>query len=136
MDLKDVGRQLKLLRQAKGLTVREAAPLAGKNPETGRDEISRSMLNLIENGQNTTLATLDKIVVGLGGTLDIRIRPPRQADAPPAIPPADRLGIVKRVIDLMPRLTEQEADVLLGELRYLEREADAREGKPVPDDED
>jgi transcriptional regulator with XRE-family HTH domain len=134
MDLKDVGRQLQLLRQAAGLTLREAAPRAGTNKKTGKDELSFQMLNVIEGGGNTTLETLDKIVTGLGGSLEVRIRLPRQAaDQPTSAPPVDRFGVVKRVTDLLPRLTDADGDVL-GELRYLEEQADEREGRGRDDD--
>ncbi|MCA0428807.1 MAG: helix-turn-helix domain-containing protein [Bacteroidetes bacterium] len=58
-----LGKQIKRARQAQDMTQDQLAEKAG---------ISRSMLNLIENGSNPTVATIYKIAMALKMGLDVQ----------------------------------------------------------------
>lgn len=106
MDKAAIGERIRGLRLARGLTLREAAPLCG---------VKFSTLGQIENGTiNTTLDTLEAIVTGLGANVSVELTPG------PAIP-AERRAVLNRFATVLPYVPDDHLDVFLAELALWER---------------
>lgn len=112
----DIGRQVRAARLARGMTLREAAPLCG---------VSYQMLGQIENGQNTTVDTLEKIVRGLGASVTVALAEAETMQTPRPIP-ADRRAVVERFLSVLPGIPQEEIDVFLHQVAVWER----RHGRP------
>jgi transcriptional regulator with XRE-family HTH domain len=111
MRLVDVGAQLRRARLAAGMTMRELAT---------RAELSHQLVEKVESGQNTTLATLERLAVAAEATLTVKIeRPP---SGPRALPPVDRLAVASRFLAILPKLSDESVDVLLAEIALWETE--------------
>ena len=106
MDKSTVGDQIRQLRLAQGLTLREAAPKCGVSFTT-LDQLERGVLN-------TTLDTLAKVGRGLGAEarFDMTIAA--------ALPP-ERRAIANRFLSVLPHVPQEEIDVFLHELALWER---------------
>ncbi len=113
MDRSAIGEQIRALRLARGYTLREAEPHVG---------VKFSTLQQLEAGANTTLETLDKVVSGLGGRVDVDICDLRDAvlPPPPKVPP-HRQGIAHRMLAILPHIPDDEMDVLLAQVALWER---------------
>lgn len=113
MDRNAIGENIRALRLARGYTLREAAPRCG---------VQFTTLNQIEGGSNTTLETLEKVVTGLGGVVEVEIRDLRDAVLP-ATPkvPLHRQGIAHRLLSILPHIPDDEMDVLLAQVALWER---------------
>lgn len=113
MDRTAIGESIRALRLARGYTLREAAPRCG---------VQFTTLGQIEAGANTTLETLEKVVTGLGGVVDVEVRDLRDAvlPPPPKVPP-HRQGIAHRMLAILPHIPDDEMDVLLAQVALWER---------------
>lgn len=111
---KSIGQQIRKLRLARGLTLREAAEICG---------LSHQMLGQIENGTNTTLDRIDGIVRGLQGHTTIMLQSQEQLASEPA-PRSDesvRWAAAQRLMRVLPFLPDDHLDVFLHELVLWER---------------
>jgi transcriptional regulator with XRE-family HTH domain len=111
MFMKQVGEQLRRARIAAGLTQRELAARADK---------SHQLVEKVENGQNTTIETLDQLVRATGAELVVRV------DSVVSIrhrgPPLDRLAVAGRLMAILPRLPDSVVDGLLHDIALWESE--------------
>jgi transcriptional regulator with XRE-family HTH domain len=109
-----LGAEIRRLRLARSLTLREAAPRCG---------LSHQMLQQIEkNGQNTTLEKLEGIIRGLRGEITLTL----EESALPPEPdlggiPAARRAIAERFLSVLPVLPEEELDVFVHSIALWER---------------
>lgn len=117
----DAGIQLRAARLAAGLTMRELAV---------RADLSHQLVEKVEAGQNTTIATLERLAEAAGARLVVTIvgAPPR----PRALPPADRLAVAARLLGVLPRLSDERVDALLHEVALWEAECAPEDEKRRP----
>lgn len=104
--LHDLGRRLRAARQARGLSLRAAAPRCG---------LSYQMLAQIEAGTPTTTEKLAAIAQGLGVEIDVRVGGASEPRVPGAEPVVDRFAAI------VPRLPQEDLEVFLHELALWER---------------
>lgn len=102
----EIGEQLKAMRLAQGLTLREAASRCG---------VSFQMLGQIEKGQNTTIDRIEAIIEGLGGGASLAVS---EASEPL---PESRRAIAARFLKILPNIPDEELDVFIHELALWER---------------
>jgi transcriptional regulator with XRE-family HTH domain len=109
---KHLGEEIRKLRIARGLTLREAAPRCG---------LSFQMLGQIEkDGQNTTIEKLEGIITGLRGAISLTLDEPATEPKPDEIPEGRR-AVADRFLGVLPFLPEEELDVFLHTLALWER---------------
>lgn len=126
---KRLGAQIRALRVARGLTLRETAQMCDLSPQ---------MLSQIEkDGQNTTIEKLEAILRALGAQANIELEPEEGKSFPSgfaldfvpdafrstraAQEPSDRWGIAQRFLSVLPHLPEDHLNVLVHELALWER---------------
>lgn len=116
-----LGQRIKAWRQAKGLSLREAADRAGINHQSWHNA---------ENGKRLRPDTLRRIVALTGYTMNEQVvlagSQPDLAAAVDGVPP-NRQAVALRVLRLLPRLTEVQVDGLLGILDLWELRLDKPE---------
>jgi len=104
-----LGAELRRLRHARGLTLRDAATKAG---------LSYQLLGQIEkDGQATTTEKLLDVVAALGGRLEV-------LDAStPRVPelPSERTEIARAFLDVLPFIPADELDVFIHEIALWRR---------------
>ena len=114
MDYHRIGREIRLLREAKGESLRGVATRAG---------VSYSMIGMIEQGKagDLKIGTLEKVLTALGGSLTVGVVGP---DSPQAVNlPAGVEDQALRILSLLPEAEPEDVDVVL---RWLERSAASR----------
>lgn len=86
-----------------------------------RADKSHQLIEKVEKGQNTTIDTLNEVVVALGAQLIVRIEV-----APPHVlrrlAPVDRLAVAARLLAVLPRLPDVVVDGLLQDIAVWETE--------------
>lgn len=110
-----VGKQLRALRIARGLTTREAAD---------GGPLKRAMLNHVELGQETTtIDKLEALVARLGGSIEVKIDQESDSDRDVAPTPdigRKRQGLARRFLAILPFIPDEELDVFVHEVRLWE----------------
>ena len=117
-----IGNQIRALRQARGMTLREAVDAANALLRE-ESRLSVSLLSQIEkHGQATASDKLAAVVEALGGRIEVVADPLAMELVTEVMKsPEARFEIVRAFLQVLPHIPEEELDIFQHELRLWAR---------------